>query len=82
MSQKDRDSDKSVAMGSWVKVKEEGDDEVEVYRIAGHTNLRQNAIAADNSMGKALLGAKPGDQVTVPGRTNPIKLHVLEVGHD
>jgi len=82
MSQKDRDSDKPVALGSWVKVKEEGDDEVEVYRIAAHTNLRQNAIAADNAMGKALLGAKPGDQVTVSGRTNPIKLHVLEVGHD
>jgi transcription elongation GreA/GreB family factor len=74
--------DKSVALGSWVKVREEGDDEVEVYRIATRTNVRQNAIAADNAMGKALLGAKAGDEVTVPGRTSPIKLHVLEVGRE
>jgi transcription elongation GreA/GreB family factor len=74
--------DQSVTVGSWVKVKEDGDDEVEVYRIASHTNLRQNAISADNAMGQALLGAKPGDEVTVSGRSNPIKLKVLEVGRD
>jgi len=74
--------EQSVAMGSWVKVREDGDDEVEVYRIASFTNLHQNAIAVDNAMGKALLGAKPGDEVTVPGRSNPIKLHVLEVGRE
>jgi transcription elongation GreA/GreB family factor len=72
----------SVAMGSWVKVREEGADEVEIYHIAAHTNVRRNTIALDNAMGRALLGAKPGDEVTVPGRTSRIKLHVLEVGRD
>jgi transcription elongation GreA/GreB family factor len=71
-----------VEVGSWVKVQEAGDDEVEVYHIAPFTNVRQNKIASDNVMGKALLGAKPGDEVTVSGRTSPIKFQVLEVGRD
>jgi transcription elongation GreA/GreB family factor len=75
-------NDNSVSLGSWVKVKEEGEDDVELYRIASFTDVRQNAIAADNIMGKALLGAKPGDKVTVPGRTSSIKLHVLDVGKE
>jgi transcription elongation GreA/GreB family factor len=74
--------DNSVKMGSWVKVQEVGDDDVEVYHIAAHTNVRRNTIALDNVMGRALLGAKPGDTVTVPGRSTPIKLQVLEVGRD
>jgi transcription elongation GreA/GreB family factor len=77
-----QNNDQTVALGSWVKVREEGDDEVEVYHIAPFTNVRHNKLATDNAMGKALLGAKPGDEVTVPGRTSPIKLQVLEVGRD
>jgi transcription elongation GreA/GreB family factor len=77
-----QNNDQTVAMGSWVKVQEAGDDEVEVYRIAPFTNVRHNKLAPDNAMGKALLGAKPGDEVTVSGRNSPIKFQVLEVGRD
>jgi transcription elongation GreA/GreB family factor len=76
------DHHQTVTMGSWVKVREEGAEEVELYHISAFTNVRQNRIAVDNALGKALLGAKPGDEITVAGRTNPIKFQVLEVGRE
>lgn len=71
-----------VDVGCWVKVKEEGMDEEEVFRIGSVTRPRENQIALDNAMGQALLGAKPGDEVTVEGPTGPIKFAVLKVGRD
>jgi len=71
-----------VDVGCWVKVMEEGMDEEEVFRIGSVTRPRENQIALDNAMGKALLGAMPGDEVTVEGPTGPIKFAVLEVGRE
>jgi transcription elongation GreA/GreB family factor len=69
-----------VDIGCWVKVKEQGMDEEEMFRIGQVTRPRENQIAPDNAMGQALLGAEPGDKVTVKGPAGPIKFEVLEVG--
>ena len=74
--------DTKVGIGCWVKVKEEGMDEEEVFRIGPVTRAGQNQIAPDVAMGQALLGATPGDEVTVEGPTGPIKFEVIEVGRD
>jgi transcription elongation GreA/GreB family factor len=81
MSESNREtSGTKVDVGCWVKVKEEGLDEEETFRIGEVTRPRENQIAPDNAMGKALLGAEPGDEVTVEGPVGPIKFSVLDVG--
>jgi transcription elongation factor GreA len=78
------DSNKRPAatIGSWVKVREHGEDELEVFRLGAVTRPHENQLAPDNPMGKALLGAQPGDIVTVEGPTGEIKFSVLDVRHD
>jgi transcription elongation GreA/GreB family factor len=83
MNASNRDNeDTKVDIGCWVKVKEEGVDEEETFRIGAVTRPRENQIAPDNAMGKALIGAEPGDKVTVEGPTGPIQFAVLEVGRE
>lgn len=74
--------DTKVDIGCWVKVKEEGMDEEEMFRIGPVTRPGANQIAPDVPMGQALLGAEPGDEVTVEGPAGPIKFEVLDVGRD
>lgn len=71
-----------VDVGCWVKIKEEGLDEEETFRIGEVTRPQKNQIGPDNAMGQALLGAEPGDEVTVKGPAGPIKFAVLEVGRE
>jgi len=73
---------KTASVGDWIKVKEQGFDEVEVYHLARITNPKKNMVAQDNPMGKALVGVRPGDEVTVHGPSGPIKFSVLDVGRD
>jgi transcription elongation GreA/GreB family factor len=80
MSTNSNASEPRVDVGCWVKVKEENMDEEETFRIGSVTRPRVNQIAPDNAMGKALIGATPGDEVTVDGPEGPIKFEVLEVG--
>ena len=75
-------SNQQVDIGCWVKVREEGMDDDEVFRMGAVTRPRENQLAPDNPMGKALFGARPGDEVTVDGPVGPIKFTVLEVGQD
>jgi transcription elongation factor GreA len=76
----DNDKDRQAAtVGSLVKVKERGEDEEEVYRLGKVTRPLDNEIAPDCPMGKALIGAAPGDQITVDGPIGPIEFDVLEV---
>lgn len=72
----------TATIGSWVKVREHGEDEPEVFRLGPVTRPRDNQLAPDNAMGKALLGAQPGDVVTVAGPVGQIKFTVLEVGQN
>ena len=82
MSTSNQDHGPKVDIGCWVKVREDGMDEEETFRIGAVTRPRVNQIATDNAMGKALIGAEPGDEVTVNGPAGPIKFAVLEVGRD
>jgi transcription elongation factor GreA len=66
-------------IGSVVKVKEHGMDEEELFRIGDVTKPMDNQVAPENPMGQALLGAQPGDEVTVNGPEGPIKFDVLDV---
>ncbi len=75
----DSKSQPTATIGSVVKVKEEGMDEEEVFRLGTITKPKDNQVAPDNAMGQALLGAQPGDEVTVNGPTGPIKFAVLDV---
>ena len=69
----------AATIGSLVKVKEHGMDEDEVFRLGEVTKPTVNQVAPDNAMGQALLGARPGDEITVNGPVGPIKFDVLEV---
>ena len=78
----DSNSQQCATIGSVVKVKEHGMDEEEEFRLADVTKPMDNQVAPDNAMGQALLGAQPGDEVTVNGPTGPIKFSVLDVRQD
>ena len=69
----------AATIGSLVKVKEHGMDEEEVFRLAEVTRPAVNQLSPDSAMGQALLGAQPGDEVTVNGPVGPIKFDVLDV---
>jgi transcription elongation factor GreA len=56
-----------VALGSVVTVIEKGTKEKEVYHLVGsaEANPREGKISSESPLGKALMGAKVSDQVTV-----------------
>ena len=78
----DDKSRQAATIGSLVKVRERGEDEEEVYRLGNVTRPLNNELAPDNPMGKALIGAAPGDQITVKGPIGTIEFDVLEVRHE
>lgn len=57
----------NVVLGARVTVVEQGSKEKELYHIVGsaEANPDQGKISAESPLGKALLGAKVGDKVTV-----------------
>jgi transcription elongation GreA/GreB family factor len=69
----------AATIGSLVKIRERGEDEEEVYRLGNVTRPLSNELAPDNPMGSALIGAAPGDQITVKGPAGAIEFEVLEV---
>lgn len=73
---------KVASLGSWVKVREEGEDETEVFYLVDsrHANLAENRLHPDNPMARALTGAKPGDEVCMDAPAGRIKFAVLDVG--
>lgn len=72
----------SVAVGTWVKVVEHGSCDEEVFHIVerGKANYAENRIPADNPMGRALLGSKPGEDIAIDGPKGTVTFSVLEVG--
>jgi transcription elongation factor GreA len=56
-----------VALGSQITLVEKGSKEKEVYRLVGsaEANPAEGKISVESPLGKALLGAKLGEQVTV-----------------
>ena len=78
----DHDGQSIATKGCWITVKEQGSDDEEVYQLAHVTNAVQNQLSKGDPMGKALFGAKPGDEVTVHAPSGPIKFKVLDVQSD
>lgn len=63
-----------VALGSVVTVIEKGTKEKEVYHLVGsaEANPREGKISSESPLGKALMGAKVSEQVTVNAPDGPI----------
>ena len=70
-----------VNMGSTVKVYDIEFDETEEYSIVGSNEVDAlaNKISDMSPMGKALIGKKAGDEVTVEAPGGLIKLRIVEV---
>ena len=72
---------KTVVIGAKVKVIDEEYGEEEEYRVVGSTeaNSREGKISDESPMGKALLGKKIGDEVTVEAPGGEFKVKILEI---
>lgn len=72
----------TVTIGSYVKLREHGADDEEVIHVVENSkaDLLQNKIPAENPMGQALLGKKPGEEILLSGPNGELKFSVLEVG--
>ena len=72
---------KTVVIGVKVKVIDEEFGEEEEYRVVGSTeaNSREGKISDESPMGKALLGKKIGDVVTVEAPGGEFKVKILEI---
>ena len=72
---------KTVIIGVKVKVLDEEFDEEEEYRVVGSTEAdpAQGKISDESPVGKALLGKKIGDVVTVEAPAGEFKLKILEI---
>ncbi len=69
-----------VTIGSMVKVKD-GDGEEETYTLVGsaEANSRQRKISNESPVGKALLGHKSGDTVTVHSPAGKMEFTILTI---
>ena len=77
----DMSKDNSISLGCTVKIfDEEFKEEVE-YKIVGSTeaNIEKNKISNESPVGKALIGKKEGDVITVETNAGDLKFKVLKV---
>ncbi len=71
----------SVSQGSKVKVRDLEENFEEVYQIVGsqEADPANGRISDESPFGKALLGKKVGDEVTVEAPAGELKFEVLEI---
>ena len=71
----------SINIGCQVKILDIDEDEEYVYKIVGSTeaNSLRGKISNESPVGKALLGKKVGDTVTVEAQVGPISYKVLDI---
>ena len=75
------DDDNSIAnIGDTVEIQDE-DGEIETYRIVGvaESSPAEGLISNESPMGKALLGRKVGEEVTVVAPVGKIKFRIIAV---
>lgn len=72
----------NVRVGDWVTVVEEGYDEKERYHLVGpaEADPADSRISYESPLGKALLGAKEGDVVTVNAPNGILKFRIATLG--
>ena len=70
-----------IHVGSSVKVFDLEFDEEIVYTIVGSTESDplENKISDESPIGKALLGKKPGEEVTIETPGGSVKVRILEI---
>lgn len=76
-------ADGVVFIGSTVKLREEGDDEIELYRLVGEAsgNVDDDVIevTASSPMGEALMKARVGEVVRVNAPRGVKRFEILEI---
>lgn len=74
-------SSDQVALGAQVTVAEQGSKEQEVYSLVGSAEAQpsEGKISSESPLGKALLGAKVGEKVTVNAPDGPIVYVVKKI---
>jgi transcription elongation factor GreA len=77
-------ADGVVFIGSTVKLREEGDDEIEMYRLVGESsddNINDEIIevTATSPMGEALMKARVGEVVRVNAPRGVKRFEILEI---
>ncbi len=73
--------DGKVRMGSHVTVVEEGYDELEVYHVVGATEADpgKGKISNESPLGRALLGHRAGDIITVRAPAGELRFRIEKV---
>jgi transcription elongation factor GreA len=71
----------SVGMGCFVKVRERGSREEEVYQIVGsaEANPTNGRISNESPVGRALMGKKKGDEIVVKTPAGERHLKIIEI---
>jgi transcription elongation factor GreA len=76
-------ADGVVFIGSTVKLREEGDDEVEMYRLVGESSGNDNPdiieVTATSPMGEALMKARVGETIRVNAPRGVKRFEILEI---
>lgn len=74
------DDPETVRFGAWVRLLADGSGE-RTYRIVGadETDAHKGWVSIDSPVARALLGARPGDEVSVRLPEGETRLEVLEV---
>jgi transcription elongation factor GreA len=71
-----------VGIGSRVTVQEVGGDSQEVYHIVGSAEARpsEGKLSMESPLGKALIGKKKGEKVTVSAPDGKIVFKIVKIG--
>ena len=71
----------AVVMGSRVTVREQSDNETELYEIVGsqEANPMTGRISDDSPFGKGLIGRKIGETVTIEAPAGELQFEILNV---
>nr|WP_283245800.1 transcription elongation factor GreA [Ligaoa zhengdingensis] len=71
----------TISVGSTVKLKDLEFDEIETYYLVGSTESdpMNNRISDESPLGKALLGKKVGERISVDAPSGEVPYEILEV---
>ena len=71
----------AVVMGSRVTIREDGEEDAEVYHIVGsqEANPMQGMISDESPLGRALMGHVKGDKVSMEAPVGVIRYEILSI---
>jgi transcription elongation factor GreA len=72
----------TVRVGDWVTVVENGSDEEERYHLVGpaEANPVEGRISVESPLGRAMLGSKVGNSVTVNAPNGLLEFRIAKIG--